>query len=70
METVLIVAQIVVGLVLSTLILLQAKGTGMGRSLNSLAYHSRRGVEGLVFRSTILLAIVFVAVSVASQLLA
>lgn len=62
------VAQIVIGISVSALILLQAKGTGLGRSFGSTAYHSRRGLETLLFKTTIVLAISFVVVSIVGQL--
>lgn len=62
------VAQIIIGLAVSSLILLQAKGTGLGRSFGSTAYHSRRGLETLLFKTTIVLAFSFVVVSIVGQL--
>lgn len=62
------VAQIIIGLAVSALILLQAKGTGLGRSFGSTAYHSRRGLETLLFKTTIVLAFSFVVVSIVGQL--
>lgn len=58
------VAQIVTGIILTSLVLLQAKGTGLGRAFGSISYHSKRGVENLVFRGTIIVAIIFVLLSV------
>ena len=60
--------QIVTGIVLTTLVLLQAKGTGLGRAFGSIAYHSKRGVEKMVFRSTILIAVIFVILSLLNVL--
>lgn len=59
------VLQIFIGLVLSGLILLQAKGTGLGTAFGggSQLYHAKRGVEKLVFRLTIFLTVSFVIVS-------
>lgn len=62
------VAQIIIGVAVSALILLQAKGTGLGRAFGSTAYHSRRGLETLMFKSTIVLAVTFVIVSIVGQL--
>ena len=64
MKPTLLAIQIIVGLILSGLILLQAKGTGLGRAFGSTSYHSKRGVETLVFRTTIILAVIFVGLSV------
>jgi preprotein translocase subunit SecG len=63
------IIQIVVGIALSGLVLLQANGVGLGRTFGGQSYHSRRGMEFVVFRLTIFLAVAFVAVSLASQLL-
>lgn len=59
------IIQIIVSLILISLILLQAKGTGLGSTFGgqSQAYHSKRGVEKLVFTATIITAIVFVIIS-------
>ena len=61
----LIIVQIIVSLILISLILLQAKGTGLGSTFGgqSQAYHSKRGVEKIVFYSTIIAGIVFVIIS-------
>ncbi len=68
MKTWLTLAQIVTGIVLTSLVLLQAKGTGLGRAFGSIAYHSKRGVEKMVFRSTIIIAIIFVILSILNVL--
>ena len=68
MKTWIMIGQIVTGIVLSGLILLQAKGTGLGRAFGSVAYHSKRGVEKMVFRSTIIIAIIFVVLSLLNVL--
>lgn len=65
MQNTLLILQIMVGVALTGLILIQAKGTGLGRSFGSTAYHSRRGLETIIFRLTIILSVVFVAVSLA-----
>ncbi len=62
------IIQVVVAIALASLILLQPKGTGMGRSFGSTSYHSRRGLETLVFRLTITLAVVFVVLAIVNQL--
>lgn len=61
--------QIVIGLLLTGLILLQAKGVGLGRTVLGGAYHSRRGLEKIVFRLTILTSIIFVLTAIWSQFL-
>ncbi len=68
MKLALSIVQVVVAIGLAALILLQPKGTGMGRSFGSTSYHSRRGLETLVFRLTIILAVVFVVLAIVNQL--
>ena len=69
MSIVISVIQIFSGVLLTILVLLQAKGTGLGRAFGGgQAYHSKRGVENLVFKSTIVLSIIFVITSIAGQL--
>ena len=58
------ITQAIIGILVTILVLIQAKGTGLGRSLSSQTYHSRRGVENLVFRICIFLAVAFVGISV------
>ena len=56
----LIIAQILVSLVLIALILLQAKGGGLGTTFGGQAavYHTKKGIEKLVFYLTIALAVI------------
>jgi preprotein translocase subunit SecG len=49
---------------------MQAKGTGLGRTFGQASYHSKRGVEFVVFRFTIAIAAMFVVISIVSQFLA
>ena len=60
------VAQILVSIALTVLVLLQAKGSGIGTALGggtTSSFRTRRGVEKTLFQLTIVLAIVFLAVS-------
>lgn len=60
------IAQILVSIVLTIVILLQAKGSGIGTALGggtSGSFRTRRGVEKTLFQLTIVLAVVFLAVS-------
>lgn len=61
----LVVAQILIALAVGSSILLQARGTGLSSTFGgeSTAYRSRRGLERILFRLTIVLAIVFVIIS-------
>lgn len=67
MKLPLTIVQIILGVLVSALILLQAKGTGLGRtSFSPMAYHSRRGFEKLIFKATIVLTSLFVLISAAA----
>ena len=63
MRKVLIVIELTVALLLIGAIMLQQRGTGLGGAFAGEAnvYRSKRGVEKLLFNSTIALAIVLVA---------
>ena len=65
MTQVLTIAQITISLALISLILIQARGTGFGRS-NGIggAGFTRRGLEKLVFRLTFVVSFLFIAISV------
>ncbi|HJX59620.1 preprotein translocase subunit SecG [Candidatus Woesebacteria bacterium RBG_19FT_COMBO_47_8] len=63
MKQVLTVIQIVVSLLMLAVILVQSKGTGFGRSWGQAASFSRRGLEKLIFRSTFVLAALFIILS-------
>ena len=64
--------QIIVSIALIAVILVQAKGSGLGGIFggDSSIYKTRRGVEKTIFQATIALAVIFFAVSVVSVLLA
>jgi preprotein translocase subunit SecG len=57
------ILQIILGIFVVILILLQAKGVGLSASFSSF-YRSRRGFEKIVFISTIVSIVLFVANSV------
>ncbi len=59
------ISQIVIAIAVATSILLQARGTGLSSTFGgeSTAYRSRRGIERTLFRVTIALIAVFVAIS-------
>ena len=60
--------QILIALVLIAIVLMQAKGSGLGNifggSGGSDSYRTRRGIERILFRGTIVLMIVFIALSI------
>ena len=64
----LITVQIITSLALIILILIQAKGVGLGRAWGGGGefYKSRRGVEKVIFNLTVIISILFLASSVAS----
>jgi protein translocase SecG subunit len=66
MTQALIVIQILSSLGLISLILIQARGTGFGRSggFGGATSFSRRGLEKLIFRLTFVLAAIFILVSI------
>jgi preprotein translocase subunit SecG len=67
-DTYLYIVQIFVSIVLIGVLLLQARGSGFSAtfSSDSSIYRTRRGVEKTLFNVTIILAIVFVVVSIFS----
>ncbi len=70
MNNIIVIAQIIVSVLLITLIILQAKGVGLGRTFGGAGdfYKSRRGVEKIVFNFTIILLILFLVTSILSLL--
>ena len=68
METYLYIAQIVVALALIVIALLQVRGGGLGGIFGQAdtVYRTKRGVEKTMFQLTIVLAVIFVALSIVS----
>lgn len=64
MNNVLYLLQSFIALFLIGLIVIQAKGTGLGRSFASSNYHAKRGMERTVFAATITSALIFLLLSV------
>lgn len=61
------IIQILLALVMIGLVLLQAKGAGLGNIFGQeQSFHTRRGIEKGLFRGTIVLMIAFVGVSIAA----
>ncbi len=61
------IIQIILSVVIITLILLQERSSGMSGLLGGSGegyYQARRGMEKIIFYSTIVLAVVFVALAV------
>jgi preprotein translocase subunit SecG len=61
------IIQIILSIVIITLILLQERSSGMSGLLGGSGegyYQARRGMEKLIFYSTIVLAVIFVALAI------
>jgi preprotein translocase subunit SecG len=65
MQTFLSVAQILVAVTLILIILLQVRGGGLGGIFGQpdSVYRTRRGVEKRLFQLTVVLVVIFVAIS-------
>ena len=68
METYLSIAQIMVGIVLIAIVLLQGRGGGLGGIFGQAdtTFRTRRGVEKTLFQFTIALVVLFVILAVVS----
>lgn len=66
MHTVLLVLQIIVSIILIVCILLQAQGAGLGAAWGGggETFHTRRGIEKVVFTASIICGIIFVVNSI------
>jgi protein translocase SecG subunit len=69
-ENIFVIAQIILSLAVTILILIQARGTGMSRAFggNGVSF-TRRGVEQVVFKSTFVITGLFVVISAISIIL-
>lgn len=64
------VLQILVGIILITVIILQAKGTGLGASFGGgTSFHTKRGAEKFLFSATIVISLLFVILAFFNSLL-
>lgn len=61
MKDILIAAQLIISALFIMAIILQSKGTGLGQAWGGAGemYRSKRGVERLLFRATVILAVFF-----------
>ncbi|MBM4461957.1 MAG: preprotein translocase subunit SecG [Chloroflexi bacterium] len=68
MQTYLNIAQIMVGIVLIAIVLLQVRGGGLGGIFGQAdtTFRTRRGVEKTLFQFTIALVVIFVILAVVS----
>ena len=71
MKNYLIIGQIVIAILLMGGILLQSRGAGLGSAFggDGNVYRTKRGVEKVVFRATIVLSVCFLALSLATVVL-
>lgn len=66
MNTALLIIQIVLSLALTTVILLQNQGTGLGSTFGGgESYHTKRGLEKVLMYATVGLIVAFVITSLA-----
>ncbi len=65
MQTYLVIAQIVVSIALVLIVLLQVRGGGLGGIFGQAdtVYRTKRGVEKTLFQFTVILVVLFVAIS-------
>lgn len=68
MNILITIFQIIISVLLIVLIVLQAKGVGLGRAWGGAGdfYKSRRGVEKIVFNLTVILTLIFLLTSILS----
>ena len=68
MQNLFLVIQIILAVVITIFVLLQAKGSGLGSTWGGggETFHTRRGVEKVIFTMTIVAIILFAIVSMAS----
>ena len=66
MEQILYIIQIILGVLLILVIIIQQKGTGLGTAFGGdlSFYRTRRGAEKLLFYTTIVLATLFILISI------
>lgn len=71
MQTTLNIVQIVISALLIVAILLQQKGVGLGAAFggSSNVYSTKRGVDKILFRATIVLAVLFFATAAANLII-
>ena len=65
---ILLIVQAVSAILLVVVILLQQKGSGLGAAFggSSNIFSTRRGIDKVLFRATIVIAVIFFGVAVAS----
>lgn len=68
MEIALYIAQIILALVLTGLVVLQTRAQGMQNRDSSSIYRTRRGLEKTLFQATIAVAVMFLLLSIVNSL--
>lgn len=68
MNNLVLILQVIISILLVIAILMQSQGSGMGTSFagGGEFYRSRRGIEKLLMRVTIILAVLFLTTSIAN----
>ncbi len=71
MDNILVISQVVIACLLTASILLQSRGTGLGATFGGEGnvYRTKRGVEKILYRLTIVLAVAFLGISLAITIL-
>ena len=71
MKNLIVVIQIIIAALLMAAILIQAKGTGLGSAWGGTGefYRSKRGVEKILFITSIVLAVCFILISIINTLI-
>ncbi|HBP00251.1 TPA: preprotein translocase subunit SecG [Candidatus Uhrbacteria bacterium] len=71
LETIFTPLQIILGILLGTSILLQARGAGLGATFGGEGnvYRTKRGIEKRLFQASIVLAIFFFGIALANAVL-
>lgn len=66
MESAVYIIQIVLALLLVVVILVQQKGSGLGSTFGGqmAMYRTKRGAEKLLFRATVVIALLFIIASI------
>ncbi|MDP3985480.1 MAG: preprotein translocase subunit SecG [bacterium] len=71
LNQILSIVQIILAVLLVAAILMQARGTGLGVAFGGgdAVYRTKRGIEKILFRATIVTAVLFFGVALANILL-
>jgi len=69
MKNAIYIIQIIISILLMVTILMQQKGSGLGAGFGgeTTVYRTKRGAEKFIFKLTIILAVLFLATSIANM---